>query len=293
MSISRARNILFAFALLSIGMNSAWCKTVTQPIEVLGVPADAEYIKGNTDKPAVMIVHGFLTTNKFHTITSISKALSDEGYTVLAPTLTLGIASRQSPLKCNSIHSHTLENDVAEIADWRQWLKDQGHEEVVVVGHSSGSPLLLEYLTRNSQANIKAAIFTSLFFLNAKELGSIETEIEHAQQQLAANSNKPHKYSFLFCRNNYFATPESFLSYMKLTRKYVFDLLAQLNIPHYTVMGGADKRHMQVGGDWYQQLNDSETKLVVIDGANHFFSSEYEFDLQDEMIKILNQVSQH
>ena len=276
----------FFFFLMALQASNA--ATVTQKIEALNLSASADYIKGDADKPAVLILHGFLTTNRFHTVVAMATGLNDNGHTVLSPTLSLGINHRKNSIKCNSIHTHTLENDVLEVKDWIDWLHQQGHQKIILLGHSSGSQELLEYLNRYQDNRIQAAIFTSLFYLNGKDLGILDNEIKQAESLVKQNINKPQKYNFLFCKNNYFATPESYLSYLKLDREYVLQSLTNLKVPSYSIMGGADKRYQSVGEDWLKELEATGTNLIVVEGANHFFSSEHEFDLQDQITEILN-----
>ncbi len=264
---------------------------ITQPIETLDIKAQADFLQGDKNKPAILILHGFLTTNKFHTVVAMSQGLNAEGYTVLSPTLTLNINQRNSSIKCNSVHTHTLEHDIMEVKDWIDWLFQKGHKNIILVGHSSGSLELLEYLNVYHDQRIKAAIFTSTFYLKGEELGTSQEDISLAEKLLQENPKKPHKYSFLFCKNNYFATPESFLSYLKLDRKHILDSIRKLDIPSYSIMGKADKRYQSVGENWLSELESTGTKLIIIDGANHFFSSEHEFDLQDELISIMHQLS--
>lgn len=283
------RSTLFLLTLSFSQLSVA--EIVNQKIEELNIEAQAEYLQGDKDKPVVLIVHGFLTTNKFHTVVAMARGLNEEGYSVLSPTLTLGINKRQSSVKCNSIHTHTLENDVIEIKDWVNWLTDQGYKKVVLLGHSSGSLEILEYISKYKTPQIRSAIFTSIFYLNGKELGTVEQEVEKAQNLLAKGQNKPGKYNFLFCKNNYFATPKSYLSYLKLERQYVLGNLQNLTMPTYTIMGSADKRYQSVGENWLTEIEATGTKLITVDGANHFFSSEHEFDLQDNLIAIMAEIA--
>ncbi len=266
----------------------AKAETIVHDISSLNLKAEAEYVAGSEDKTAVLILHGFLTTNKFHTVTAMAQGLQEEGYTTLTPTLTLNISQRQNSVKCNSIHTHTLEKDVIEVAEWVKFLKEQGHKKVVLLGHSSGSQELVELLNTRKDIDIQAAIFTSLFYLRGKELGTLQSEMNYAQQALKNKQDRPHKYSFLFCKSNYYAVPQSFLSYLKLDRTYILNSLKNLSIPTYTIMGRADKRYQSVGESWLKELEQTGTNLIIIDGANHFFSSEHEFDLQDTLNKIMN-----
>ncbi|WP_373019062.1 alpha/beta hydrolase [Thiomicrorhabdus sp.] len=273
---------------LLLSHSISFADTVTHLITPLNLNAEADYQLGQKDKPAILILHGFLTTNQFHTIRSTVQAFHDAGYSTLAPTLTLNINQRKQSVKCNSVHTHTLENDVTEITEWINWLEQQGHKQIVLVGHSSGSLELIAQLAQNHDPKIKLAIFTSLFYLSGPELGISQADFDYATEALKNHNNQPHKYSFLFCKNNYYATADSFLSYQTLNRQNVLNYLKALTIPNYTIMGSADKRYKSVGLNWLDELKESGTNLIVIEGANHFFSSEYEFDLQDRLIEITN-----
>lgn len=283
--------IMFAF-LFSISTLSH-AQTISHHIKSINIEAEADYVSADIEKPAIVIIHGFLTTNKFHTVTAMAKGLQDEGFSTLTPTLTLDINKRKSSIKCNSVHTHTLEKDILEIKEWVEWLEKKGHKKIIVVGHSSGSQELLEYLNNYPSSTITGAVFTSLFYLRGKELGTLENEVIFAKDLISKKENRPTKYSFLFCKNNYFATPESYLSYLKLDRSYILSLLKDLTVPSYTLMGSADKRYLSVGENWLTDLKNSGTNLITVDGANHFFSSEHEFDLQDHLVEIIKQLSDY
>ncbi len=288
-------HILFIIKSICIGWLtlhlSAQAETITQKIPPFNLTAEAHYVQGEASKPAALILHGFLATNQFHTIKSTSEALNLEGFTTLAPTLTLNISQRRNLVKCSSLHTHTLERDIVEISHWINWLQAQGHSNIVLIGHSNGSLELLEYLSNTQNPTISAVILTSLFYLNDSKLGILPEEVSQAQMLLKNRINKPSHYHFLFCNDQYYATPESFLSYLKMDKPYTLSLLENLTTPSYTIMGGADKRFQKVGRQWLDALEQTPTHLITIEGANHFFSREYEFDLQEKIIEILNQAT--
>ena len=98
------------------------------------------------DKPAVLLLHGFLQTRDFPTVATLARGLRDAGYPVLSPTLSLNIPNRSQSLACEAIHRHSLDDDIGEIARWVDWLKSHGHRSIVLIGHSFGSLQLLAYL---------------------------------------------------------------------------------------------------------------------------------------------------
>ena len=50
-------------------------------------------------------------------------------------------------------------------------------------------------------------------------------------------------------------------------------------------MGGKDDR---MGADWVEKLVARGIKVRVIPGASHFFDDQYEFDLQEAVLRALS-----
>lgn len=243
-----------------------------------GITVSAEYQRGEANRLAVLILHGFMTTRDFNTVQSLYGDLSSSGYTVLAPTLSLGIANREASVPCDAIHTHTWDNDVAEISFWVDWLVKQGVDSIVLVGHSTGSLQLVSYVAGNPASQVKKVVATSL--VNIRRYTAPETaKLEIAEaEKLAAMSHPPlRSYHLVFC-DNFTATPESYLSYINWTRQRVLDTLSKVKVPVEVIMGGADRRF---SSDWIQAVRDTGTEVRVIKGASHFFDSTHEFDLLD------------
>lgn len=255
------------------------------------VEGQARYLDNGHNRPALLILHGFSATHNYPTVQALQDYFSLSGFTTLAPTLSLQIPLRSQPVQCNSLHTHTLQQDIAEVNAWIDWLEQQGHQDIILIGHSSGSQTLLEAMIPHTPKSIKALILTSLFYLNGEELGNLESEIQIAQDLLSQGNNAPRKFNFLFCQNDYLATPESYLSYLTITRARVLETINQLDIPSYSVMGSADSRYTQVGEKWLRELNASQTELSVIEGANHFFTGEHEGLLHDRVEAIINKIT--
>ena len=109
------------------------------------ITATADYHPGRADRPAILLLHGFLQTRDFGIIKSIADTLADEGYTVLSPTLSLGISNRKRSLDCEALHLHDMDGDVREIQQWVKWLREHGHDDIIGVGHSFGGVQLLAW----------------------------------------------------------------------------------------------------------------------------------------------------
>lgn len=247
-----------------------------------GIAASAEYLAGQRDKPAVLLLHGFLQTRTFPTVATLARGLHDAGYPVLSPTLSLGIPNRETSLACEAVHTHSLNDDVEEIARWVAWLKSQGHRSIVLIGHSFGSMQLLAYLATRQDAAVKAYIGTSLVEAQvgttprAALIAKLERQVQREQRALVTQS-------LSFC-TNYLTTPQALLSYVRWDQPRTLAALKQAPVSTQLIMGDADKL---LGRNWIKALQNLQTPMVIIQGGNHFMDGEHEFDLLEQTLTFL------
>lgn len=251
-----------------------------------GIGASAEYLPGAHDKPAVLLLHGFLQTRDFHTVASLARGVNDAGYAVLSPTLSLNVPNRSQSLACEAVHKHSLDDDVAEIGRWVRWLKSQGHRSVVLVGHSFGSLQLLAYLAGKPDPIVKGYVGASLI---ETQLGQTDRAalIALLEDRVRSGQRALYTGSISFCAK-YPSTPEGLLSYARWDQARVLGALKQVPVATKLVMGDADF----IGGkNWIRVLQLAHAPVVVVKGANHFMDGEHEFDLLEHALGFLASVS--
>lgn len=245
-----------------------------------GLIVTADYQAGQPQKPAVLVLHGFLQTRNYITVSTLTNAASELGHAVLAPTLSLGIDKRKQSLQCAAIHSHTVEGDLAEIDFWLNWLEKKHSSGVILIGHSFGSIYSLAYVTKRRNKSIKQVIATSL-------TGSMKDNKDLIRQIKKAKTNIKNKgldnYSISYCKK-YTAPAAAFLSYAEWGSNAILKSLKQTKIPFSVILGGGDRR---IDSNWKTNLSKSGAKVVLIDGASHFFDNEHEFDLMEAIQKLL------
>lgn len=246
---------------------------------------NAEYLSGDTSRPAILVLHGFLQTNEFLATHSIISSLSSLGYTVVGPNFSLGIPSRQQSMQCQAPHRHTFEEDLREIDFWLGWLRSQGYSRVIIVGHSWGSQHALGYAESHPNSMVIAIIAVSL--VHVEQVTEIrKKQIRQAKARLSKQDQSLQPYALSFCKA-FMATPPSYLSYARWNDTRVIESLTRLQnkkLPVYVVLGSEDNR---IDDSWPQQLRAHAAQVTVIEGANHFFSSVYEFELSDQLETIL------
>lgn len=249
-----------------------------------GLVALADFRTGQPGKPAILLLHGFLQTHHFPTVFRLTEALHDEGYTVLAPTLSLGIPHRKKSLACEAIHTHTLDDDYREIASWLKWLHDKGHGPVILIGHSTGSLNLLHMLSQTPSPGVERLIGISLvearLELDEKARRTLVTDM---RRRMAGKDGRLITRQLSFCRQ-YTATPSGLLSYIEWSPERILKAIKGLELPQAYIMGDQDDR---LGRDWIPRLKMTGKRIHMIPGANHFMDGEHEFDLLDEVLKEL------
>lgn len=273
------RIVMALLGLWMLSCSPARAEVITETLPN-GLKVLADHRAGRADAPAVLILHGFLVNHQFPTVQSLAGDLSGKGYTVLAPTLSLGITSRRSGLACDAIHTHTLDDDVAEIAFWVDWLARHKHKSVILIGHSFGSVQLLAYLTRQPAPQVRGLVGMSMSYVGAKTEELRPQELAEAEHQLKAGDAVLARRSIIYCRGNYTATPAAYLSYARLGHDQVIELLRQNRKPLQAIMGSADERF---GTEWVGAMRGAGVQVRVVEGASHFFDGTHEFDLLDEV----------
>jgi dienelactone hydrolase len=243
--------------------------------------ARAEFRAGQADKPAVILMHGFLQTHEFPLIHRLTESLNSAGHTVLAPTLTLGISHRKQSLACEAVHTHTQGDAINELDAWVKWLKERKVRSAVLIGHSFGSMQALAYTVERRDPVIKKLIGVSLIegrmHIPSQENAKLLSEI----RMLAAKGGREiATQPFSFCQKMR-ASPNSLLSYLAWSPEKITREIDRARLPITFIMGGQDDR---LGAGWLDKLAKTRAKLHIIKGANHFMDGEYEFDLYDLVI---------
>ena len=245
----------------------------------------AEFFQGEPGYKAVLLLHGFLQTNQFHTVKRLAEALHDSGYTVLTPTLSLGLDKRIQSLPCEAIHTHNFENDRAEIDVWVDWLTEKTGKNVTLVGHSAGSLTLLEYMRISQAEKVDLGILISMAYLSDSENNSMEKQSEaKARQAIASGDSGISNYHLAFCQT-YPTTAKNFMSYHEWNPKKLLTLTSQFSDKVNVIIGTEDVRLKQIGRD---RLEREIIPVTYIPGANHFFDQAHEFDLSEAVEKLLD-----
>lgn len=251
-----------------------------------GHTVSASFLAGDTKISPVLILHGFLQTNEFSTVQRLSTALNDSDYTVLSPTLSLGINNRKQSLSCEAIHTHTLDSDVAELKLWIDWLHAKTKKPVTLIAHSAGGTVMLRYMEEHGVSKLGRTILISLsYYASGPEANETAEHEAKALAALKSGKSQIDTYALNYCKS-YPSFPNAFLSYYNWNRYKTEATVKKFNKHISIIVGTDDKR---IDSDWKSQLQKIPANMILIDGANHFFDQAHEFDLTDSIETILQQ----
>ena len=272
------------FLLLGVMMLLPAARDHAAPVQASlpdGTLLNADYQRGEADQPAVLILHGFLQTQDFPTVRRLADALhEDMGYSVLTPTLSLGISDRRQSLACEAIQQHSMESAAAEIGFWIRWLIERGHRHLALVGHSMGSLMVLAALP-DAPPEVERAVLISLTYigqhLDVFERGQHQNDLRKARKLLTESPDRLEAYHIAYCKA-YTATPAHVLGYYAWDQDHTLEAIRRAKVPVTIILGSRDRR---IDPDWHRRIAGSGGHLIVIEGANHFFDDAHEFDLLD------------
>ena len=246
--------------------------------------AEAEYWPGESHKPAVLIQRGFLVTRSFPTVRRLAEALADEGYSVLTPTLTLGINRRQQSVDCEALHTHGLGDDVAELVAWTRWLHERSGKPPVLVGHSVGGVQVAAVLDAEPDLPVARAVLISLSYFGEEQGAEVAALLRRrAAEDEGARPGAMLAYALTYCRT-YVTTPGRLLSYLAWDRERIANALTSQWAPVTVIYGGQDER---IDRDWIAGLAGPNVDVRLVPGANHFFDLSHEFELLDEVTRAI------
>ena len=267
-----------AFSLPVLGIADEILDTLPNGLQVY-----ADYHEGEEGKVAILVQHGFMATHRFPTVENLVGELASQGYTVLAPTLSLNIPLRKTSIACDTIHTHHFDMDKDELEWWLQWLEKKGHEKIVLIGHSSGSLLALAYVQKNPLESVRLVIDTSLTYF---ESGGVGDNKDVSEKGSGHSSTVLKEHSLSYCKGNYLSPENAYLSYALWDSHKVLAAVKETYTPLEVVMGGRDQRQSP---DWIAALQEAGARVSIIEGANHFFDSEHEFELHDAVTTLLTE----
>lgn len=255
-------------------------------------------LESGTADTTVLITHGTLAHNRMELVVALQETLSENGIGSLAINLSLGLDDRTGPYPCQTPHIHQHTDAVAEIGHWVRWLTKQGHNRIVLLGHSRGGNQTAWYVdaTDSLPPSVRAQVLLAPMTWNSnRESRLYQERYDHPLASLleqASISDQPlmQPVDFLYCRQTS-ASPASIASYYADNpRLHTPNLLQAARLPTLVIAGSSDTTVPDLAEAMAEIGSNSQVQLTVLDGAGHFFRDLYTYDVVDQITAFLESI---
>ncbi len=248
--------------------------------------------------PVVLITHGTLSHNGSEIITALQELLQENGVSSLAINLSLGIDNRHGSYDCAVPHKHRHQDAIDEIGQWLDWLKKQGAEKVVLMGHSRGGNQTAWFAAEHDDPVISKVVLIAPQTWSpdyaakdyqkryGKPLAPLLEKAQNLVQQKKGQTLLKN-IGFIYCKDAS-ASADAIVSYYAADpRMDTPHLLPKISKPVLVFAGSED----QIVKGLEQQLKplaaSGKIELETIDGADHFFRDLYIEDLVDRTVEFI------
>jgi pimeloyl-ACP methyl ester carboxylesterase len=294
------RNILITLFIMSGLSAAALADEVKLPYQ--GITLNANLEKSADSWPAgpvVLMTHGTLAHRGMEIMAGLQSMFADRGISSLAINLGLGLDDRSAGMyDCATAHSHRHTDAVAEIGAWLDWLKTQGATNVALLGHSRGGNQTARFAAASTDPVVTAVILIAPQTWSEDDAAAdyekrygkpLAPVLAKAQALVEAGKGDTlmAPVDFIYCEQTS-ATATAFVSY------YAPDpdmdtpgVIPGIKSPVLVVAGSEDTAIKGLP-DKVEPLADGErVKLLVVDGADHFFRDLYSEDIADSVAELL------
>lgn len=277
-----------AFALISGSAVAAEPVVVEQKIGNLTALADwVQADDAEAAAPVILLLHGTLADKDQELIDTLQELLSERGISSLAPSLTLGIDRREGAYDCAVPFRHTHEEAADEMAVWAQWLKVQGHNNIVAAGHSRGGNQAALFARARPELTQKlVAIAPAVGRENAIRAKRYKSRYRADRSAVLASADQGGDLidvpGIVYCRDTK-ATPAAIRSYIggAFADRDTPSIVTKLPMPVLVIAGSADTTVPEVPGRMATIADGERVRLEIIEDADHFFLDFYAEDAAD------------
>lgn len=273
--------------------------TFAQPVQLnrAGLHLNGNLISAeDKNKLAFLIVHGTWAHASMELPLSLQTLLEAEGYASLAITLSLGIDNRQGFFDCKSPIVQGHEAAIAEIHAWYLFLRKQGYDNVVLIGHSRGGAQAALYQQRYPQdqlvalaliapmvwqADVEAKAYKDKFGLD------LDARVSAAEKSLKENINLFTPPGILYCKKTP-VSPRAFIGYYSaMPEKNTPTLLKNTTVPAIIYLGDKDPISKAFVEQKTYFVANKNISIFTVEGADHFFRDLYADELIEDLLERL------
>lgn len=247
----------------------------------------------------ILMTHGTLAHARMEIMRSLQSVFKEYGYNTLAINLSLGQSDRHGMYDCADTHTHKHTDALDEIGAWLDWIREQGAEEVVLLGHSRGGNQTAWFAAERDAPAVVAVVLIAPQLWSEdyarqsyqKRFGEdLEPILARAKDMVAKGQGDSllEGVDFIYCEDTS-VTAEAFVNYYDPDpRMDTAHLIPKIDEP-VLVFAGTEDQVVKGVEEAVLPLTDSEqVQLEVIDGAGHMFRDLYGYDIADAVEAFLD-----
>jgi len=268
--------------LLLIASVSLQAKEVTQQYLGLTINANLELAHGKAlQDGVVLLLHGAMAHNRMEIIEASQQALLDNGQSSLAINLSLGIDNRHGYYDCAWPNRHTLNGSLDELDTWVNWLREQGVDRIVIMGHSFGANQVMVYAVERHHPSVTHLVLLapnttsdSKVHYEARYGEILDENIERVKKQIDTGKGDEliDNLDFSYCPQAS-VSANSFYSIYRPDNKFrqIPFYLSKMPVPTFIVTGTQDELQPNIARDVAPFVDGSRIRLGVVENSDHFF----------------------
>lgn len=280
--------------------SQTYAEEVTLNTSSLTLNANLEKADNWPKGPTLLITHGTLSHNRSELVTALQELFLENEISSLAINLSLGLDNRHGPYDCATPHTHKHEDALVEIGHWLDWLKKQGSQQVVLLGHSRGGNQTAWFAAEQDDSVIKKVVLVAPQTWSPeyaakgyeKRYGKSLAPILKKAQSLITDGkpDTPMEHiDFIYCKDAT-ATANAFVSYYAPEpRKDTPYLLPKISKPVLVFAGTEDQVVKGLDKILAPMAEAGTIEFEVIDGADHSFRDLYAEDLVERVIEFIGE----
>jgi pimeloyl-ACP methyl ester carboxylesterase len=262
----------------------------------LTLNANLELAAGKTLKDGVILMtHGTLAHGRMEIMDSLQGLLKEKGYNSLSISLSLGLDDRHGMYECATPHGHMHTDALDEIGAWIGWLKLQGATKVVLLGHSRGGNQVASFAAERDDPAIRSVVLVAPLTWNQAYGASsyekrfstpLQPVLDKAQALLTKGRGRDwlEHVNFVYCPDTK-ATAAAFVSYHGPdSRLDAPTVVAKTGKPVLVVAALDDPQTPGLIENVQPMADGKKVKLVVLEGADHFFRDLYAEEAVDAIV---------
>lgn len=277
----------FIAIFLMLSSLAVWAEPVQITHNGVRLNANWERASGSQVKPRLyLLLHGTLAHNKMEIIHELQQRLRQAGQDSLAINLSLGIDNRASEMyPCAIPHRHQHQDAITEIGAWLAWAKQQGVQQMTLVGHSRGGNQAVWAAATLPQSGVdKLVLLAPMTWTAAAEQDdyqkrygkSLDTvrQQANAQQSRAGAESLMQPVDFIYCPQTVAQTRSVLEYYAPDVRKDTLHWLKTLQLPTLVLVATEDTTVADLPAR-LTEISNTQVQVRKIEGADHFFRDLY------------------